>query len=161
MSIGVGNGCDEDGVMPVGSLASIALLEIGRSFSCDAGWATMVCDEDGVISIGVSAASTFLFFLLSLLLWIVSFGVSFLTPSCSLLTGPATGVFGGEVLELMVDQCYGMDDEGERAKRLYDARLRKKVDLGRGEKAAIVRDVKSCCTYATPEPRQGEQEVKY
>lgn len=118
MSIGAGSGCDEDGVMPVGSSASFVFLEI-VTFSCTAGLSKMVCDEDSVISIGVSAASTFLFFLLSLALWIVPSGVSLLTPSCSLLTGPANGVLGGEVLELMVDQCYGMDYEGERAKRLY------------------------------------------
>lgn len=83
----------------------------------------MVYYEDELISIEISTASAFLFFLLSLLLWIVPFGVSLLTPSCSLLTGPSNGVFEGKVVELMVDQCYGTDDEGEIAKRLYDVRL--------------------------------------
>lgn len=40
------------------------------------------------------------------------------------------------MLELMVDQCNGMDEEEERVKGLCDdARLRKKVGLGLDEKA--------------------------
>ena len=118
MLIGLGIGCDEDAVMPVGASAPFASSEIGRLFSCDAGGSTRVCDEDVMMPLGVSATSTFLFFLLPLLLWNVPFGVSFLTFSCSFLTDPASGVFGGELLELMVDQCNGMDEDEERIKRI-------------------------------------------
>lgn len=145
MLIGVGSGCDEDSVMPVGTSTPFLFSEIGRSFSCVAGGSTMVCDEGGVMPIGVSASSTFLFFLVSVLWWIVPFGVTFLTLSCSLMSGPASVVFGGEVLELMVDQCNGMDEDEERVKWLCArwGQGRKSIWAAAKKRCTIVWDMKS------------------
>lgn len=73
--------------MPVGASALFSFSEVGRSFPCNTGVPTMVagvdgvCDEDGVMPVATLATSAVLLFLLSLLLWLVPFGVSFLAFS--------------------------------------------------------------------------------
>lgn len=115
--LGVGGGCDEDGVISVGASAPFASSETGRSFPCDACESTTVvgvgvgCDEDGVMPVGASGPSAFLFFLLSLLFWLVPLGLSFPTFPSRWLTGPDRGVLGGEVMELMADECNGIEEE--------------------------------------------------
>lgn len=70
------------------------------------------CDKDGPL-----APSTFLFFLLSLLFWLLPFFFSSsFGASCCCSRGPASRASEGKMLELMVSRCNDMDEEGEKVK---------------------------------------------
>lgn len=70
------------------------------------------CDKDDPL-----APSTFLSFLLSLLVWLLPFfSSSTFGASCCCSTGPASRASEGKTLELMINRCNDLDEEGEKVK---------------------------------------------
>lgn len=71
------------------------------------------CDKDDHL-----APSTFLFFLLSLLVWLLPFFSSSTSgASCCCSTGPANRASEGKTLELMINRCNDLDEEEKKGDR--------------------------------------------